>query len=92
MQLLDVLGRRWVLRIFWELRGGPLTFRALQDACGGISPSVLNSRLAELREAMLVNADPDGYALSALGQELLERLLPVGKLADRWARAVSRSE
>jgi DNA-binding HxlR family transcriptional regulator len=24
MALLDLLGRRWALRILWELRGGPL--------------------------------------------------------------------
>ena len=51
MALLDLLGRRWALRILWELRDGPLTFRALQAACGNLSPSVLNDRLRELREA-----------------------------------------
>jgi DNA-binding HxlR family transcriptional regulator len=33
MVLLDVLGRRRALRILWELRADPLTFRALQEAC-----------------------------------------------------------
>ena len=39
MDLLEVLGRRWVLRILWELRDGPLTFRALQSAASDVSPS-----------------------------------------------------
>src|SRR6202035_4396571 len=52
MALLDLLGRRWALRILWELRdGSALTFRQLQARCGDISSSVLNDRLRELREA-----------------------------------------
>lgn len=30
---LDLLGRRWILRILWELRSGPMGFRALQALC-----------------------------------------------------------
>ena len=33
MVALDALGRRGALRLLWELRDGPLTFRALQTAC-----------------------------------------------------------
>ena len=50
MAALDLLGRRWALRILWELRDGALTFRAIRDACNGVSPSVLNARLGDLRE------------------------------------------
>ena len=42
MALLDLLGRRWALRVLWELREGPLQFRALQERCDGMSSSVLN--------------------------------------------------
>jgi len=45
MVVLDLLGRRGALRILWELRGEPLTFRALQAACGS-NPGLLNTRLA----------------------------------------------
>lgn len=89
MALIDLIGRRWVLRIVWELREHPLTFRALQDACGGVSPSVLNQRLADLRAAALVEWQADeGYALSALGRELLAQLLPLTRWADKWAKAI----
>jgi len=54
MALLDLLGRRWALRVMWELRSGPLTFRELRERCDGMSPSVLNDRLLELREADIV--------------------------------------
>ena len=78
MALIDLIGRRWVLRIVWELRAEPLTFRALQQACGGLSPSVLNQRLAELRDTALVELKADeGYALTALGRELLAQLVPL---------------
>jgi DNA-binding HxlR family transcriptional regulator len=86
MVLLDLLGRRWALRVLWELREGPLGFRELQGRCG-ISPSVLNTRLAELRQTQLVEGGEEGYALSALGQELHELFGPVNRWAERWARA-----
>ena len=42
MALLDLLGRRWALRVLWELRAGPVPgFRELQSRCGGVSSSVL---------------------------------------------------
>ena len=87
MVLLDLLGRRWVLRIVWELRDEPKRFRELQDAIGA-SPTIVNSRLAELREAKLVELDADtGYRLTALGKELLRLFLPLHLWADKWAKA-----
>jgi DNA-binding HxlR family transcriptional regulator len=87
MALLDLLGRRWALRVLWELRGEePLTFRELQAACGDISSSVLNDRLRELREADIVTAGPGGgYLLSREGRVLLESLEPLDAWAKRWA-------
>lgn len=83
MILLDLLGRRWALRILWELwREAPLSFRALQDRCGGLSPTVLNTRLAELRAAGIV-AQEVGYRLTPAGGELAQALLPVHAWADR---------
>ncbi|MDX2205923.1 MAG: winged helix-turn-helix transcriptional regulator [Hyphomicrobiaceae bacterium] len=86
MALLDLLGRRMTLRVVWELRHGPLTFRAL-EAAAETNPSVLNARLAELREARLVAHADGGYALTALGRELLELLEPFHAWADKWAVA-----
>jgi DNA-binding HxlR family transcriptional regulator len=86
MAALDLLGRRWALRILWELGPRGLTFRALREACGGVSPTVLNTRLAELREAGLVDATPEGYATTALGRELCAALAPLEQWAQRWAR------
>ena len=87
MVLLDLLGRRWALRVLWELSRRPLTFRELQSACGDISPTVLNSRLAELREAEIVAAaDASGYRLTAEGQGLLGELIGLHDWAERWAR------
>lgn len=85
MALLDLLGRRWTLRVLWELRGGPLVFRALQSACDDVAPSVLNTRLAELRALDLVETSDAGYALSAEGHALGELLLPLDAWARRWA-------
>ena len=84
MALLDLLGRRWTLRIVWELREEPRRFRELQDAIGA-SPTIINTRLTELREAKLVELDPDsGYRLTALGQELLRLFLPLHAWSEKW--------
>ncbi len=86
MVLLDLLGRRWTLRVLWELRDGPLAFRELRERAGGLSPSVLNARLRELRAARLVELRPDeGYALTADGTSLLEALGPLYAWAARWS-------
>jgi DNA-binding HxlR family transcriptional regulator len=88
MLLLELLGRRWALRVLWELRDNQLTFRELQDACGKISPTVLNERLRELREGKLVDLDDErGYGLSAHGKDLVEKFLPIVRWADHWARS-----
>ena len=92
MALLDLLGRRWALRVLWELRGdGVPTFRDLQQACGGISSSVLNERLRELREAGIVaERGSPGYRLTSEGRALLAALEPVDEWAARWAERVAR--
>jgi DNA-binding HxlR family transcriptional regulator len=86
MALLDLLGRRWSLRVIWELRDGPLTSRALRGACGGISPTVLNDRTRELRDSGLIGLEEDGYALTQLGRELLANFAPLAAWAEKWAR------
>lgn len=89
---LELFNRRWTLRILWELRGAPLTFRQLQAACGELSASVLSQRLAELREALLVEHDPgQGYRLSPQGQALLVAFQPLLDWAQPWARAVAKA-
>jgi DNA-binding HxlR family transcriptional regulator len=92
MALLDLLGRRWVLRLVWELREEPRRFRELQERVGGASPTIVNARLRDLREAKLVELDPaDGYRLTALGQELLKLFLPLHVWSEKWAKAVRRA-
>jgi DNA-binding HxlR family transcriptional regulator len=88
MALLDLLGRRWTLRIVWELREDrALTSRALRTACDEASPTVLNERLKELREAGFVDlGEAGGYALSPLGKELAAQVMPLYRFADRWSK------
>jgi DNA-binding HxlR family transcriptional regulator len=88
MALLDLLGRRWTLRVLWELRDAPLAFRDLQAACDGMSSSVLNARLGELREAGIADRTPAGYSLTKEGRDLLEALTPLDGWARRWERRV----
>jgi DNA-binding HxlR family transcriptional regulator len=86
MAAFDLLGRRGVLRILWELRGGAaFTFRELQ-AAAEMAPATLNTRLRELRAAGIVEVE-DGYRLSELGAKLLPALEPLHGWAVAWAKA-----
>lgn len=88
MALLDLIGRRWTLRVLWELRGGePQTFRELQKRCDGMSSSVLAQRLAELGEAGVVSGSKgSGYTLTDEGDALIAALAPLDSWAQRWAK------
>jgi DNA-binding HxlR family transcriptional regulator len=88
MAALDLLGRRWALRVIWELYREPAGFRDLQRRCDRMSSSVLTTRLAELAEVGLLTSDADGYTLTQLGRELVESLLPLEMWARRWERSL----
>lgn len=87
MAALDLLGRRWSLRVLWELRDGPVGARALLDRCDGLSSSVLYDRLRELTAAALIDRDTQGsYELTPLGADLGAALAPLDAWAKRWQR------
>jgi DNA-binding HxlR family transcriptional regulator len=93
MALLDLLGRRWSLRVLWELQDGALTFRALQAACDGVSPTVLQQRLKDLRAARLVvHDDGRGYALTEAAQRLQPNLMALQDWAADWAKSLPSEE
>ncbi len=88
MAALDLLGRRWTLRILWELRDGSLGARALRTRCDDMSSSVLYERLGDLRAAGLVTQSDGGtYALSPLGRQLGDAITPLQRWAERWSAA-----
>ena len=88
MALLDLLGRRWALRVLFDLHeGGPQGFAELQARATGISPSVLAQRLRDLVDAGLVRVGADGrYAPGPDEAELARILLALDAWATRWAR------
>ncbi|MET0675291.1 MAG: helix-turn-helix domain-containing protein [Bradyrhizobium sp.] len=86
MALLDLLGRRWSLWILWELREHALNSRALRAACDEASPTVLQARLDELREAGFLALGEAGYALTPLGRELCATFMPLYGFAERWRK------
>ncbi|KJS00552.1 MAG: hypothetical protein VR65_12050 [Desulfobulbaceae bacterium BRH_c16a] len=89
MAVFDLLGRRWAMGIIWHLSHGPATFRALQGYCESISPSILNKRLSDLREAKLIERSLDGYQLTAMGEELYSLLIPFGEWSITWAKHIA---
>lgn len=70
--------------ILWNLAEANRTFRDLQARCGSASPTVLNTRLKELRTAGLVEKASDGYALTEDGRALFQVLEPLGDWAMDW--------
>ena len=85
MALFDLVGRRWALRIVWELREGDATFRDLAHRCDDVSSSVLRDRLRDLTAAGILERGDGGYRLTADGRELRELLRPLGQWSQRWA-------
>ena len=89
MVALDILGRRGALRVLWELRGQPLTFRALQ--CGRGDESGVAQYAPQGVAAMhVVDHSAEGYLLTAQGRSLMTALEPVQAWADDWAREADR--
>ncbi|MEU7908904.1 helix-turn-helix domain-containing protein [Actinoplanes sp. NPDC049118] len=90
MAALDLFGRRWNLRIVWELRDGAVGFRALQQRCDDMSSSVLRQRLNELLDARLVEQLPDAaYTLTELGHGAYRALRPLVRWSGEWASTVA---
>ncbi|MFC8515199.1 winged helix-turn-helix transcriptional regulator [Streptomyces sp. NPDC057257] len=88
MAALDLLGRRWTLRVIWELHQhtAPIGFRDLQRRCDGMSSSVLSTRLAELREAGIAAPTADAtWQLTALGLDLVTAMGPLLEWSRVWA-------
>jgi DNA-binding HxlR family transcriptional regulator len=93
MALFDLIGRRWTLRVIWELEqaGKPLTFRELRTACGELSSSVLTRRLHELTGALIIERTSAGYSLTSTGRNLVDSLEPVLAWARDWSRALANT-
>jgi DNA-binding HxlR family transcriptional regulator/catechol 2,3-dioxygenase-like lactoylglutathione lyase family enzyme len=93
MAAMDLLGRRWVLRILWELRQGPMGFRALQAICDQMPPSTLSQRLSLLQSTGLISqTKKHTYGLTRTGQELLKALAPLQAWAELWADQLRKQE
>ncbi|MER6125986.1 helix-turn-helix domain-containing protein [Streptomyces sp. NPDC001795] len=88
MAALDLLGRRWTLRVIWELHrhGAPIGFRELQRRCDDMSSSVLSARLKDLRTAGLATPTSESaWHLTALGDDLVMALRPLLDWSQTWA-------
>ena len=90
MAALDLLGRRWTLRVIWELGQSPAGFRELRRRADQMSSSVLAERLRQLSEVGIVSTDDDGtYHLTDLGQGLQPALEPLRAWAETWSATLT---
>lgn len=92
VELIDMLGKKWMMRIIWEMSKGPCTFRELQSRCGNISPTSVNLRLKELvKKNLVAKSKPNGYCLSPLGEELMELFEPLNTWVKKWSYSLMQS-
>jgi len=90
MAALDLLGRRWALRILWELREGPLGARILRQRCDSMSSSVLYERLKELTGAgLVIRGADDRYQLTRTGAALGTAIAPLQEWAETWSTFIT---
>jgi DNA-binding HxlR family transcriptional regulator len=90
MAVFDLLGRKWNMRIMWELNTASLSFRGLQERCDAMSPSVLNTRIKQLTEAELIFTTSEGYKLTELGLSLMDTLNPLRDWAAVWEEKITK--
>jgi DNA-binding HxlR family transcriptional regulator len=84
LDLIELIGRRHTLAALWELRSGAVAFQALSRRLD-VAPPRLSQRLAELREAGIIEVDEAGdYRLTAEGRRLQGAIEPLAGWADRW--------
>ena len=87
MAAFDLLGRRWMLRILWELRFGAVRFSDLRRRIPEASPTTMSQRLDELVDARIVTKGRSGYRLTTHGAALLVSLGPLELWAKSWKLA-----
>ncbi|WP_235868184.1 winged helix-turn-helix transcriptional regulator [Paremcibacter congregatus] len=93
MAALNLLSRRWVLRIIWELRDGSCGFREIQKKCDRMSPDTLSTRLSELKEAGIVfSNEENALALTPLGKKLGPALLELDSWSQDWAEIIGQEK
>jgi DNA-binding HxlR family transcriptional regulator len=90
MAVFDLLGRKWNMRIMWELNSASLSFRGLQERCDAMSPSVLSTRIKQLTEAELIVTTSEGYKLTELGLSLMDTLNPLRDWAAVWEEKITK--
>lgn len=96
--ILDRIGDAWSLLVLIELRNGPCRFNALRRVIDGISQRMLSVTLRHLERDGLVTrtvlplAPPQvEYALTPMGQSLIETVEPMRLWAETNQNAVRES-
>lgn len=89
---LEVLGARWTLLVARELLLGATRLDELAGALPGASRRLLARRLAQLREAGVVQPDGDGFRLTEAGYRLEPIVFGLGDWGARYRFGPPRAE
>lgn len=92
----EIVGSKWTVLIVHDLSEGPRRFTELERSCAGISPRTLAERLRWLEAEAIVarQSFPESpprveYALTDLGRELMDRMLPLVEWVAAHAGAMA---
>jgi DNA-binding HxlR family transcriptional regulator len=88
---MELLSKRWVALIVFQLLNGPLRFSEIDNALPNISGKVLSERLKELEIEGLIRRDvyPEipvriEYSITDKGRALSPLFEDIGKWATEW--------
>ncbi|RJO74822.1 transcriptional regulator [Nocardia panacis] len=91
LDTLELLGQRWMLRILWELRPGPLGFLELRRRMDNCSSSMLSARLQQLQANDIVAKRPDkAWELTTAGKDLGRVLDHLTQWSTKWPDSSTR--
>ena len=92
----EILAERWTLLVLRELLWGNERFTDIARGVPRMSPSLLSTRLTELRRAGLVNRYVEGgdprYRLTPAGADLRPVLEHIGMWSQRWMHQLRADE
>ena len=90
-QATQLLCERWTLLVVRELIAGSSRFSELQKGVPLMSPTLLSTRLKQLKEAGVIEQSGDkgssSYQLTSAGMELRPIVELLGAWGHRWARS-----
>ena len=97
--VLDRIGDKWTALVVLRLKDGPRRFTELRDGIGPVAPKVLTQTLRRLERDGLVTREVFAevpprvvYALTPMGESLIEPITAVSNWAEEHVPAITQAQ